>query len=46
MYEVDVPIEMEGTENDQYDSEDSSDVFLGPATERHLMRLQILSQVW
>ena len=33
MYEVDTPIDTEELGTDQYDSEDSSDVFISPAAE-------------
>ena len=46
MYEEYIPTETKGLGTDQYDSEDSLDVFISPATERDFMRLQTLSQIW
>ena len=39
LYEEDISTETEGPKTDQYDSEDSSDVFIGPDTEEDFMRL-------
>ena len=47
LYEKDISMETEGLGTDQYDSEDSLDVFIDPATERDLVRLhRLLSWVW
>ena len=47
MYEVDVPTDTQGLRTDQYDSEDSSDVFIGPAAGGDFVRLQKdISKVW
>ena len=40
MYEVDIPTDSEEQGTDQYDCEDSSDVFIDPATEADFARLQ------
>ena len=40
LYEVDFPIDSEEQGTDQYDSADSSDVFIGSAAEGDFVRLQ------
>ena len=39
MYEKDIPTDTEDSGTDQYGSEDSSDVSIGPATEGDYVRL-------
>ena len=42
VYEVDFPTDAEKLGTGQFDSEDSSDLFLGPGTEEDFVRLQRL----